>query len=337
MKVDRLQRLLYLVTILQGGTEMSAADLATELGVSRRTLFRDLKILEEAGVPAYYKPGLGYRISPCFFLPPVTLNASEAMGLMLMAHTASGQDHQPFTPPAIRAIRKMLAMMSEPVREVCNEMIKHITITAGESIVSGQVEHFPAVLKAIDEQREIVIRLGEGEPSIRLRPLHLCFAHGDWHVISFDQNQKLSIIGLTGVAELSVTDVGFKASGLFSVEKHFKSVWRLKPEGRMQDIELEFDSDVAMRVVRNQHHASQKHQKLDDGRYSVRFRVDGLNEIAEWVWGFGSGVIVRKPLALRRMMEDRCRSVQDKYNGRIASDPPVRTELESIKRDEIWP
>jgi predicted DNA-binding transcriptional regulator YafY len=336
MKVDRLQRLLYLVTILQGGTEMSAADLATELGVSRRTLFRDLKILEEAGVPAYYKPGLGYRISPCFFLPPVTLNASESMGLMLMAHTASGQEHQPFTPPAIRAIRKMLAMMSEPVREVCNDMIKHITVTSGESIASGQVEHFPAVLKAIDEQREIIARAG-AEPPRRFRPLHLCFAHGDWHVIAIGQGQELCIVSLTGVTDLSVTDVRFKASGLFSAEKHFKRVWRLAPEGHTYDIELEFDAEMAPRVARTQYHASQKHQVLQDGRCLVRFRIDGLSEIAEWVWGFGQSVIVRKPMALRRMLEDRCRSVLDRYSGRQASEPPVRANIEAIKRDEIWP
>ncbi|MDX1564845.1 MAG: YafY family protein [Phycisphaeraceae bacterium] len=336
MKVDRLQRLLYLVTILQGGTEMSAADLAEELGVSRRTLFRDLKILEEAGVPAYYKPGLGYRISPCFFLPPVTLNASEAMGLMLMAQTASGQENQPFTPPAIRAIRKLLAMMNEPVREVCNDMIKHITVTPGESITSGQVEHFPALLKAIDEQREVEVVFAD-KSRHRLRPVHLCFAHGQWHVLGHGRDQNLRIDCLRRIGELTLTETRFKVNAAFSPEKHFKRVWRLRPEGRMYEIELEFSPEHADRVLRSQWHPTQKVKKGADGVCRVRFRIDGLKEIAEWIWLFGEGVVVCKPAALRKMIEDNCRAVLSRYNGSPLPEPPVRARAQTIKRDEIWP
>ena len=61
MKASRLYRVLRLVTILQGGTLMSAVELAKELGVSRRTLFRDLHLLEAAGVPYEHQVGHGYR------------------------------------------------------------------------------------------------------------------------------------------------------------------------------------------------------------------------------------------------------------------------------------
>ena len=82
MNVSRVHRLLRLITMLQSGRSYSAREPADELEVSRRTIFRDLKMLELARIPYYYDVDRGgYRIGRHFFLPPINLTLSEALAM----------------------------------------------------------------------------------------------------------------------------------------------------------------------------------------------------------------------------------------------------------------
>ena len=65
MKIARIYRLLRLITMLQGKRTYTAQELADDLDVSRRTVFRDLNVLEMAHVPYYFHSDTGgYRIDP---------------------------------------------------------------------------------------------------------------------------------------------------------------------------------------------------------------------------------------------------------------------------------
>ncbi|MEM6854913.1 MAG: HTH domain-containing protein, partial [Planctomycetota bacterium] len=88
MGISRVHRLIRLITLLQSQQAPSADELTLDLGISRRTLFRDLKLLEAAGVPYYHERGKGYRIQQSFFLPPIQLTVAETMGLMILAKSA---------------------------------------------------------------------------------------------------------------------------------------------------------------------------------------------------------------------------------------------------------
>ncbi len=84
MNVSRIYRLLRVVTLLQSGRGYTAGQLAEELQVSRRTVFRDLNALEMARIPYYFDhESQGFRISQHFFMPPVNLTLSEALTLLV--------------------------------------------------------------------------------------------------------------------------------------------------------------------------------------------------------------------------------------------------------------
>jgi DeoR/GlpR family transcriptional regulator of sugar metabolism len=58
MNTSRVQRILKLLTALHSGGALSVDDLSREMDVTRRTIFRDLSILEKAGVPFQYNTPL---------------------------------------------------------------------------------------------------------------------------------------------------------------------------------------------------------------------------------------------------------------------------------------
>ncbi len=120
MSTKRIHRLLRLITLLQSGRARCSYDLMTELGVSRRTLFRDLETLEDAGIPYHHERGVGYRVGRSFYLPPISLTVLESLSLMLLGQTAASQRGRPMHLSAMSAISKLLATTPEPIRAACS-------------------------------------------------------------------------------------------------------------------------------------------------------------------------------------------------------------------------
>jgi len=80
----RTARLLNLLQILRRSRyPVSGHDLARELGISIRTLYRDIATLQAEGADIEGEPGVGYVLNKGFFLPPLMFSADEMMAFML--------------------------------------------------------------------------------------------------------------------------------------------------------------------------------------------------------------------------------------------------------------
>jgi len=325
MNVGRLHRVLKLLTILQGGTDLPAAKLAEQMGVSRRTLFRDLKMLEAAGIPYYHQPGVGYRVAPSFFLPPVNLKVSEALGLMMLAKSVQAHKHQPLAEPTVDAVQKLMAMMPQPLKQVIHEMMQRVTVRPAP-VVWQQIKHeaYATMQQAIDEHRVVHMQYHSlfdgGEIDLDLRPYHLHFATRAWYVIGYsEKTQDVRTFKLTRIKAHELTDRRFKPDKDFSIESYLGKAWQLIPEGRVYNIELEFTAKVGTNVSEIRWHPTQQHKLLSDGRCLMHFEVDGLNEISWWLLGYGDQVIVRKPAALRKRMLSIYRNALKRYDEKAPS------------------
>ena len=83
--MNRIDRLIGVLTTLQSRKNITVLDIADKYQISERTVFRDLKALGEIGVPISYDDQKGYSILQGFFLPPVSLTIEEANALILIS------------------------------------------------------------------------------------------------------------------------------------------------------------------------------------------------------------------------------------------------------------
>ena len=80
--MKRLERLTVILIKLQSKRILKAADLARDFGISLRTVYRDMKTLESAGLPIYAEAGIGYRLVDGYSLPPMSVTEKEAKALL---------------------------------------------------------------------------------------------------------------------------------------------------------------------------------------------------------------------------------------------------------------
>ena len=81
-ELSRLSRLTAILLCLQAGRLVTATSLAATFGVSVRTIYRDVRTLDEAGVPITTEEGKGYRLLAGYRLPPVMFTEREAAALI---------------------------------------------------------------------------------------------------------------------------------------------------------------------------------------------------------------------------------------------------------------
>src|SRR5678816_2613752 len=86
--MNRIDRLAAILIQLQSRPLVKAQDIATKFSISLRTVYRDVKALEESGVPVIGEAGSGYTIMEGYRLPPVMFTQEEASALLLGAKLA---------------------------------------------------------------------------------------------------------------------------------------------------------------------------------------------------------------------------------------------------------
>ncbi|MGV8854873.1 MAG: helix-turn-helix transcriptional regulator [Devosia sp.] len=117
--MSRTVRLLDLLQLLRNrSTPVSGADLASELGISIRTLYRDIATLQAQGADVAGEPGLGYVLRPGFTLPPLMFSADEIEAIVLGSRwVAAKADDDHLSQSARQALAKIAAVLPAGLRD----------------------------------------------------------------------------------------------------------------------------------------------------------------------------------------------------------------------------
>jgi predicted DNA-binding transcriptional regulator YafY len=116
--MNRTERLFALMDALRRHRRpVTAAHLADELGVSLRTIYRDVQVLIGLGAPIDGEAGLGYLLRPGFFLPPLMFSEDELEALVLGARWVARQRDSALTQAASNALAKIAAASPKDLRD----------------------------------------------------------------------------------------------------------------------------------------------------------------------------------------------------------------------------
>ena len=322
MHISRIYRLLRLITMLQSGRSYTVAQLAAELEVSRRTIFRDLNVLEMARVPYYYDRQRGtYRINQHFFLPPLNLTLSEALALLVAARRTAGSSVLPMARASEQASVKLESVLPQPVRDHLGTVLTKVAVRpAPPARHHGLDEEFDRLLAATIERklcRLVYLSFQERKQiTVTVEPLRLVFIGRAWYLIAYDRRHRQQRTYKLGrIRKLVVTDKTFPPREVTD-DGLFGDAWCMIPEGRLYDVHLHFEPKVAGNVAEVNWHRTQRVEWNPDGSIEFHARVDGLGEITWWILGYGDQVKVIGPPELARRVAGVARSVAALYEGK---------------------
>lgn len=178
--MPRSDRLFDLLTLLRDGQTHTADRLATRLGVSTRTLYRDMETLAASGVPVQGTRGTGYRLAQVTTLPPLSLTEAEVealnLGLAIAAQVAD---------PALRAATDSLTEKLDAVLPQTAVAQRDAWKFAASPFADGArgFAHMPTVRAAITARQKLRITYTDRDGRVTsrtIRPLHMEYFARIW-------------------------------------------------------------------------------------------------------------------------------------------------------------
>lgn len=176
--MPRSDRLFDLIQILRDGRLHRAADLAEELGVSVRSIWRDMAVLAASGMPLEGERGVGYILRQPITLPPMMLTAAEMLALRAgLRQMAEGQDQ------ALAAAARSLAAKIATVAPAPRDEAEDLFAPQSPAEPMRASPQLPLLRKAIRQGERLTVALIDDHGQLTqadIRPLALTLEAGRW-------------------------------------------------------------------------------------------------------------------------------------------------------------
>lgn len=176
----KAERLFQLVVLLRRSRTVTARELAGELGVSERTIYRDVQSLILSGVPVEGEAGVGYVLRRDFQLPPLMFTNEEAQALLLGARMVQAWGDPALERAARGVLDKVRAVAERPLLDDLDSQLMQVP---GFHICPTLREKMGLVREGIGLQRKLEFDYtrADGQSARRLvRPLGLFFWGSTW-------------------------------------------------------------------------------------------------------------------------------------------------------------
>src|SRR5260370_18631507 len=223
--MNRTDRLLALVLELQRKGQQRAVDLAVIFEVSKRTLYRDMQALSEAGVPIIAIQKKGYSLSEGYFLPPLRFTTEEALILALGSDFMGHNFDDQYRTAAQAAYRKIDAVLPDTLRQDVSYLSTNISFFAANSLDEKQRESLRQLRSAIAERRTVHFHYTKkmatsSEATMReVDPYSLARLANDWLLMGYCHlRQDLRVFRLGRIHQLKLLEKRFQRSVSFKPE-----------------------------------------------------------------------------------------------------------------------
>lgn len=312
MSADPTERALLLLSLLQTHRFWPGEELTGRLGVSARTLRRDVDRLRSLGYPVDATPGSGggYRLAAGAHLPPLLLDDDEAVAIAVGLRSAASASIVGIEDIAVRALAKLEQVLPDRLRRrvlAVHTNVASLQWSDGGPVVDADALAVLALACRDREQVRFDYRRRDGDDSSRLVDPYQLVSTGrrwylvawdvrrdDWRTFRLDRLERARLAGgRCGVRELPGGDAAaFVAQSIRSMPQ---PAWAL------------LDVDAPADTVRKALHWSETQiDERDDG--SCRVRIEGGNDdallrVVTWLAAHHAVAVVEPPSLATRVDE----------------------------------
>lgn len=319
-KRDRLARMLRVVTVLRGHPDgIRPSEVARRVNVATRTVYRDLRALEEeVGVAVWSQDGL-WGVVGEEFLPALKLTLDEAMAVVLSARlmvryvdkydpdlAAAFEKLEEVLPrPLAEHVERTLDVLAQHPRDAAfSEHVHRLTRAWAERRVVS-LDYEPARYAPESAARRAIVHPYLIEPSLQTHALYL---------IGWDETRgALRTFKIERIRNVSLTPRTFDPPEPGLLENDLRRAWDIIADQAPTDVVLRFDAAVASRVAETTWHPTQRLEPSPDGSLIFRATVAGSIEIRLWILSWGDAVEVLEPTDLRADVAATVRRAMDRY------------------------
>jgi predicted DNA-binding transcriptional regulator YafY len=308
-KYSQAARLHDVIRLLEARHGTTVDELAEECGVNRRTIYRDLGVIEEAGYPLVKEAGADGRMLYRFLtgfskIPPITFSLPELMTLFLCRGQLAFLQGTPFQDDLDAVFSRIRAGL--PPRSVAHlERLAEAVTPRFQGLRDYREKRqiLDELRRALLFQFRVTIRYTPPNRPARdypIDPYTLLFYQNSLYLGGYAHNRKdLRLFLLDRIQDVTVSRERFELPENFSTSDLTGAAFGLVDETPME-IRVRFFPEVAHLIRERIWHSSQTLTDEPDGSLVLSFFAGGEKEILAWLYSFLPHVEVLGPEDLRQ-------------------------------------
>lgn len=306
--MNRIDRLTAIVTQLQSKRLTKADEIAKRFSISLRTVYRDMRALEEAGIPIIGEAGQGYSLVEGYRLPPVMFTQEEAQAFLVAEKIFEKVTDKGSSEHFHSAMLKIKAVLKTTEKDRLDQLSPQVEVIRMKNRL--QVDEnggfIQSILNSLSNKKLIEIHyttFEEEKTSSRIiEPVGVYYAFEQWYLIAWCRLRKdYRTFRIDRIQELKIKEETYQTDAHPTLKEYLKKV---RSEENLTQIEIlvPFSTEKYLRKQKyNQGFVTEK--KVEIG-IEMTFMTSSVEGFVRWILMMGDKIkLLSPPEAKDRMKE----------------------------------
>ncbi|MBN8825305.1 MULTISPECIES: YafY family protein [unclassified Spirosoma] len=314
--MNRLDRLTAILIHLQTKRVVRAQELADRFGISLRTVYRDVRSLEEAGVPIGAEAGVGYFLTD-YHLPPVMFTSAEASALLMGSKLIEKWADASIRTEFESALYKIKSVLKRTDQERLDDLDAHIAVAKPrhrQPYSDGLLTH---IQHAIAQNNVLLLRYhsqyNDAETEREVEPVGLHHYRMSWHLIAFCRTrQDYRDFRVDRIRELTNTGQRFARPERLSLQDYLN---RMGKDWEIFEATVVFPKSMIRFMLEERYAYGFQHEEDLGDQVRMVFQTPYLEGLARWLLMYGNAVTIEQSESLRALVQKQVDELQAHYSA----------------------
>lgn len=303
--MNRIDRLSAILILLQSRSLVKAGQIAERFEISLRTVYRDMKALEESGIPIIGNPGIGYSLMDGFKLPPLMLTHEEALSFLIAEKLVNELTDTNSSKHYRSGIEKIRAVMRYVDKEALEAVNESLCVLKTNKPAHYKPDVLLLILQSIQSKQTILMRYSSHERQVEV--VGLFFSKSNWYMIAFCLRKMIHLtFRIDRIEEIEILETPHtkKYAKLSSFLDKFLD------EEQLHEITISINKEHRSMVGDDRYYYGLTAENKVNDVIEYHFKTFSLEKFARWYLSFADVATIIKPEALKEIIRGMIRKIE---------------------------
>ena len=305
--MNRIDRLTAILTHLQSKRMVKAQQIADRFEISLRTVYRDIRALEEAGVPIIGEAGAGYSLVEGYRLPPVMFTKEEAMAFVVAEKVVEKLTDRDSAVNFKEAMYKIRSVLRSGEKDIYEQAASHIAVRKRPNSLqeSSKPKTIPKILSGVVNKEVLKMEyqaMGKDSSEREIEPVGIYYYFDQWYMIAYCRLRKAyRTFRIDRIMEMNGTGISFEDKHP-SLQAYLKD---LENKKELTKIVIQVDKQIVQYLNQEKYNYGLVYQTEQEDKVEMTFMLPYEDDFLRWYFMFAEYADIISPEHVREKAIDR--------------------------------
>ena len=319
--MNRIDRLTAILIQLQSKHVTKAKEIADRFSISLRTVYRDIRALEEAGVPIGAEAGVGYFLVSGYNLPPVMFTKEEANAMIMAEKLMQKFSDKTLSKQYTSAMYKIRSVLASADKDHLTRLENQIEVFQPmENILNIEESSFLSQIQDCLGKKKVIRITYQGMNDKKaiprnVEPIGICYYANHWHLIAYCRlREDYRDFRIDRISSIELTKTIFSEKHQGTLRDLIK---KLMSSQQLYKVTIRFDKSLESYLNKYKYLYGFLEEKKIDSWIECSFYINSYEYFAKWLLGLGEKADIIAPEKLIQYVFKLSNKLHEQYTKKV--------------------